>query len=139
MTRPPSVLVIDDDAGIQQLLETLLQRSGFGVEIVGNGVDAVRRLKTSHCSVILLDLMLPKMTGFEVLTEMKALHPHLLKRTVVLTAVSDATLKEFTDEALVWKLIRKPFDVNGLVETVASCAAQSDPPAPVEQSGRKSL
>src|SRR5260221_588515 len=105
------VLVIDDDDGIQALMRVLLRRADFDVDCVPDGEAALRNLQKQRYDSIVLDLMLPKVNGFEVLREMKSRAPELLKRTIVVTAASNLTLKDFQDGALVRRVIRKPFDI----------------------------
>jgi len=119
-----SVLVIDDDAAIRHLITTLLRRANANVETAPDGRDALARLKSRPYSVVILDLMMPAVDGFEVLERVSQTMPELLKRIIVLTAVSQNTLGKLTAEAQVWRVIRKPFDIDDLLRSVADCAAQ---------------
>src|SRR5687767_5007647 len=87
-----SVLVIDDDAAIRRLLSTLLKRANADVETVPDGRDALARLGSRPYSVVILDLMMPTIDGFSVLQRVSETMPELLKRIIVLTAVSQNTL-----------------------------------------------
>src|SRR5262249_37433339 len=61
----PSLLVVEDDAATRQLLERQLLKAGWSVQTAGNGKEALASLE-QHCpSVILLDLLMPEMDGFE--------------------------------------------------------------------------
>ena len=117
------LLVVDDDAGITTLLVALFSRQGFLIETASNGEEAIEKLRSIEFSAILLDLMLPRMNGFEVIREMKSFAPVLLERTVVVTAASDATLRDF-DHSEVHALIRKPFELDELVGAVQRCAVE---------------
>lgn len=66
------VLIVDDDKGVRELLEVLVRREGFRVETAVDGEDALARARKSLPHLILLDLMLPKSGGFEVLHELQA-------------------------------------------------------------------
>jgi CheY-like chemotaxis protein len=118
-----SVLIIDDDESIRTLLSTLLKRMRAEVECVPDGRAALARLEARPYSVVLLDLMMPKVDGFEFLTQVSESRPALLKRIIVLTAASQHTLARLQHEAEVWRVIRKPFDISELIESVAECAA----------------
>jgi CheY-like chemotaxis protein len=118
------VLVVDDDPGVRSLMKALL-RDRFRLEIAVDGEEAATRLRHDPFCAVLLDLMLPKLNGFEVLRFVAAERPELMRRMIVLTAVSDVTLRDF-DSSTVWRLIRKPFDIDQLLDTVAGCAAQDD-------------
>lgn len=66
------VLIVDDDKGVRELLEVLVRREGFRVETAVDGEDALARARKSLPHLILLNLMLPKSGGFEVLHELQA-------------------------------------------------------------------
>lgn len=58
-----SVLVVDDDDDIRELLSLTLRLEGYQVETAVDGVDALQKLSSSHPSVILLDMMMPRLDG----------------------------------------------------------------------------
>ena len=120
-----SVLVVDDDAAIRSLLTTLLKRANAEVECVPDGHDALERLESRAYSVVILDLMLPTVNGFEVLQRVSESRPQLLKHIIVLTAVSQNNLRELHHEKDVWRVMRKPFDINEFLRCVETCAAQA--------------
>jgi twitching motility two-component system response regulator PilH len=119
----PCVLVVEDDPEIAELLRTLL-KPGRQVEISADGFDALRQIRTSEPDVIVLDLMLPRLNGFEVVRELAALAPEKLERVIVLTAASEATLRSFTEKR-VYRVIKKPFDIDEMTHAVDACAAQA--------------
>lgn len=67
-----SILLVEDERDIQELLKFHLERENFDVEAVGTGEDALRSLKTRIPSLVLLDLMLPGIDGLEVCRRLKA-------------------------------------------------------------------
>jgi GAF domain-containing protein/CheY-like chemotaxis protein len=69
--RDRPVLVVDDDAGLRQLLRRMLEPEGYAVVEAENGRVALERLRDVSPSVILLDLMMPEMDGFEFVTEVR--------------------------------------------------------------------
>lgn len=117
-----SVLVVDDDQAIRSLLTILLKRVNAEVECVPDGDEALARIARRAYSVVILDLMLPTVNGFEVLQRVSESMPELLKRIIVLTAVSRNSLKELHHENDVWQVLRKPFDINELLRSVEGCA-----------------
>ena len=92
-------------------------------------------LRAKEYGAILLDLMLPRVNGFEVMRELKALNPDILKKTIVLTAASDLTLREF-DETQVRKLLRKPFSISELVAAVDQCLTAGEESRPTAVQSR---
>ena len=115
------VLVVDDDEAIQVLMRAIFRRQDVVVDVAGDGDIALERLRHRHYDVILLDLMLPIVNGFDVIRELKWCEPDLLARTIVLTAASDRVLRNFEDAALVRRVMRKPFDLGELIAEVLSC------------------
>jgi CheY-like chemotaxis protein len=69
--RDRPVLVVDDDAGLRQLLRRMLEPEGYTVVEAENGRVALERLRDVSPSVILLDLMMPEMDGFEFVAEIR--------------------------------------------------------------------
>ncbi|NUO51098.1 MAG: response regulator transcription factor [Polyangiaceae bacterium] len=67
----PEVLVIDDDVELAELLADLLGQEGFSVEAVHDGQTGLARATSKPYALIVLDVMLPKLTGFEVLTRLR--------------------------------------------------------------------
>jgi DNA-binding response OmpR family regulator len=134
MTDPSAlrVLIVDDDPGIRRLLELLLRRQGWVVDSLGDGSDAVDRIVNSRPDVVVLDLMLPGTSGFEVLDRLLEQEPTLVRKVVVVTAASAQMLTGLHCQESIWKLLRKPFDITELVSSVSACAAaQAHAPAPV--------
>lgn len=123
-----SALVVDDDPGLQGLFVTLLQRDGFAVDCAPNGRLAFEYLKRGSYSVILLDLMMPDVNGFELLGRLDRDSPALLDRVIVMTGAAQRDI-DALDASKVWGLIRKPFDISHLVRSARACAqGQSRPP-----------
>jgi DNA-binding response OmpR family regulator len=119
------ILIIDDDPGIRGLLEVVLRRKGFECDIAVDGAEAEKKLRVFDYDAILLDLMLPRLNGFELLRFLKSDRRAMLERVIVVTAVAEITLRDFDDQKLIWALLRKPFDLQRLMETVTACAANA--------------
>lgn len=113
------ILVVDDDDAIRTLLFTVLRRRGFTVDVARNGVEALERCTLCHYSLILLDLMMPLMSGWVFLDELpRQISADLRPLVVVLTAGKEPRK---LDADLVAGTIRKPFDIELLVDTVKGC------------------
>ena len=115
------VLIVDDDSHIRDLCRDILVHSDLRVDLAANGAEALEKIRHRRYGAIILDLMMPVVNGFEVLQEMRALYPSLLRRTIVATAASDATLKHFSDQMRIAALVRKPFDIGELRSAVLQC------------------
>ena len=72
-----SILVVDDEAGIQESLEVLLSLENYAVKTAANGEDGLRMLDQSSFDLVLLDLALPGQSGIELLPQFKERQPDL--------------------------------------------------------------
>jgi CheY-like chemotaxis protein len=114
-------LVVDDDQALQGLFTTLLQREGFDVDCAADGLLAFDQLTRHTYSVILLDLMMPNVNGFELLARLHRESPALLPRVIVMTGASQRAIENL-DMRGIWGLIRKPFDIDDLLTSAVACA-----------------
>ena len=118
------ILVVDDDPGVSLLLKAVFTRLGYEVDCVLDGARAVEKLRAGGYSAVLLDLMLPRMNGFEVLREVRSFDAALLPRLIVVTAASNVTLQSF-DDTDIHAMFRKPFDLQQLVSAVQAVCEHS--------------
>ena len=116
-----SVLVIDDDQALRGFFTTLLSKNGFSVDCASDGRIAYDQLAHHNYSVILLDLMMPGVNGFELLERIQRDSPALLDRVIVMTGASQRSIEKL-DTSRVWGMIRKPFDIDQLLSTTIACA-----------------
>jgi len=84
----PNILIIDDDRELCALLEDFLQLEGFDTSSVHDGADAIERCKGNEFDAIVLDVMLPRIQGFDVL---RRLREFTNTPVIMLTARGDAT------------------------------------------------
>ncbi len=119
----PRALIIDDDEPIRSLLATVVQQSGFDVDTAADGAEAIASIDRDGYSVVLLDIMMPRVNGYDVLRHLEAKRPDLLRCTIVATALPERDLTESLKRA-VFKVHRKPFDVPRLLADVRTCAGQ---------------
>ena len=111
------VLLVEDEPMITDRIEQALG-STCSVVTVTDGDAAIQHLATGKYDCILLDLMLPHLSGFDVLRHIMLRRGDLLKRTFIMTAASDESL-QFIDRATVAGVLRKPFEVSTLPELVS--------------------
>jgi DNA-binding response OmpR family regulator len=119
----PTILVVEDDEPTRVLITALCRRLGIDVEVAADGVRALDLIRRRPYAALLLDLMLPKMNGFELLREVRACAPAMLARTIVITAASDLTLRDF-DGGGTLALLRKPFDIADLMDALICVCGQ---------------
>lgn len=80
------ILIADDEPNIVISLEFLMKREGFEVSVANDGEEAVRRIRSERPDLVLLDVMMPKKTGFEVCQEVKSAPELAGVRILMLTA-----------------------------------------------------
>jgi len=66
------ILIVEDDPLISRMYQRVFNFEGFDVEMARNGEEGLKKLKKERPTIMLLDIMMPKMTGIDVLREMKA-------------------------------------------------------------------
>ena len=117
MGDSPHILVVEDDSGVAQGLVRGLKQAGFRTSLEMSGDRGLERILTGEFDLVLLDLMLPKRTGFEVLDAMRA---RASVPVIVLSALTDlpSRLKSFQTGAV--DFVPKPFFMEELVARVRS-------------------
>ena len=65
------ILIVEDDSSIAELLTDYLETSGFIVELCTNGLEALKCINGNDYNLIILDIMLPAMSGFDILKEVR--------------------------------------------------------------------
>jgi DNA-binding response OmpR family regulator len=106
------VLIVDDEPDLRDSLRDLLEDAGYEVAVAGDGLEAVRQLTAAPPSLLILDLILPLLSGNEVYDVMQ--RTHSLSRVPVLITTSDPTRSPIGVPTL-----PKPFDADRFLETVA--------------------
>ena len=102
------VLIVDDDPAIRKLLQLICRRYGLTAEIAAGGAAAMEMIQSAEYAAVVIDLMMPAISGFEVIQRLRETQRH--PTVVVVTAMSDAHI-EALDLGVVHSVIRKPFDV----------------------------
>ena len=115
-----SVLIIEDDADIRESVEQVLSMEGYTVYSAGNGKEAMTLLqRIPHPPLILLDLMMPVMNGWEFLQAQRA-HPQFAHLPVIIVSAlpEGRALVPATGLIQAEGLLRKPLDVDSLLRVV---------------------
>ncbi len=115
------VLIVEDDPDVRDMLQTLLRTHGYSTEVAVNGRDALIRAEQELPCLILLDLMMPVMTGWEFRERQLADSTIADVPVVCLSAVYDHTM---VTERLKVPCLSKPLDFD---ELLACVAAHCDP------------
>lgn len=129
MRLDKSILVVDDDGAIRALLRTVLRRRGFRVDVARDGVEALEQIGANRYALVVLDLMMPMMSGYELLDYLTRQPVDTRPRVVVLTAGLEP--RTF-DTRLVVGMIHKPFDIDLLIDTITGCVTAGEDVPPRE-------
>ena len=119
----PAVLVIEDDTSLRVALAELLDEAGFRVSSASNGYTGLRLASLEHPRVVLLDLVLPELTGIEVLRELRS-SPELRDTAVVVITGNTSWIPE-ARVAGADLVIEKPFDVDELLAAIQAVIGSS--------------
>ena len=118
--RRQRVLIADDDLSIRRMLAASLKRAGYRTADACDGSEALEVMRAGQADLVLLDLMMPKVTGWEVLTE-RAAAPELRKiPVIVITAERGDGVAKIQNDGLC-ALLPKPFELETLQALVKSC------------------
>ena len=113
------VLIVDDEKGIRDMLEIIVRKEGFRVELSGDGDDGLKKARTISPDIILLDLMLPKEGGYEILRELQNDETGGIPIIIMTARILDrTTIDMFKHETNVREFIEKPLKQQVLVSLI---------------------
>lgn len=123
--EPEQILVVDDEPMVREVVVAYLEREGFRVEEAATGQAALRQIRASRPDLVVLDVMLPELDGFSVLTE--------LRRSGDIPVILLTARTEEADRVLGLELgaddyVVKPFSPRELVARVRSVLRRATPP-----------
>jgi DNA-binding response OmpR family regulator len=122
MASPATVLVVEDDQALRRMYRTALTLAGFNVLEADDGLAALHFLDDRAPDIVVLDLILPTISGLVVQQEIAA-HAHTRNIPIVVVTGSDLSL----DHVDVPCVLRKPVSPESLVDAVRACLASGAP------------
>ena len=123
------ILVVDDDPALRSLLKLVAARAGFDVDTARDGVEALEKLTTNEYLIAVIDLMMPRVNGYDVVQRLAAFEKR--PAVLVVTAMHDAHVPRL-DGKIVNSILRKPFDIEmfSAVLTELAGALRAGKPVP---------
>ena len=108
MQPKPSILLIDDETAITDNLAPFLSRSGLEVTVAANGEEALQKVATGHHDLLVLDVLMPRLDGREVLRQLRQAGNWI--PILLLTQVGEAGERAMALEEGADDYLNKPFD-----------------------------
>ena len=114
-----NVLIVDYDESTRTMLLGVLRRAGVAPDAARCVHEALSLLATTNYSAVVLDVMMPEVSGVEVIRHLASTGRHT--RCVVLMSAGKESLLDEAPPALIHTKLRKPFDINDVVDAVRGC------------------
>jgi len=111
-----SILVIDDDEDFLDQISTFLSERGYKVDVARTADEALKKTKKEHYSLMLIDIKLPDMDGFQLLERMDTSEPEI--RKVIITGYPDMESAQHALYLGAHMYFIKPFEVEALLEVI---------------------
>ncbi len=128
MNPKPKILLVDDENAITNNLAPFLERAGFIVIVGTNGIEAIQAIRDSKPDLLVLDVLMPKMDGREVLRRLRQEGNWL--PIILLTQVGEASERAMALEEGADDYLNKPFDPHELVARVRAVMRRARPGQP---------
>lgn len=116
MSREIKILVVDDDEDICEYVELLLSQNGYAVDTLTDSTRAIDKIKANEYHVVVLDLMMPGVSGMELLEEIRAYDTDLA--VIIFTGNPSVDTAVQSMRFQVSDYIKKPFDVDEFTSTL---------------------
>jgi len=134
-TNKPHILLVDDESAITANLAPFLQRAGFEVRIATDGEAALEQLAAERADLIVLDVLMPRLDGREMLRRLRA--ENNWTPVVLLTQVGEATERAMALEEGADDYLNKPFDPHELIARIRSVLRRARPGQPPLSASRR--
>lgn len=115
-SAPSRILIVDDDPEIIEVVRTALETKGYQVLIARDGNQGLAMAEHDQPDLVILDMMMPKRSGFLVLEKLRTLE--LPVKVIMITANEGSRHKQYAEMLGVNEYLRKPFAMDKLLESV---------------------
>jgi chemosensory pili system protein ChpA (sensor histidine kinase/response regulator) len=124
-SRGSDILIVDDDPPIRNLVRQIFKRMGFDAREARDGAEAISEIESSIPRLVVLDLMMPRMNGWEVIDRLRADGKMERIPVIVLTAVGSQRTEELPSLG-VRAVLGKPFEIHDLINTAKTVLADTE-------------
>ncbi|MCA0043545.1 response regulator transcription factor [Celeribacter litoreus] len=118
------VLLIEDEPNIIEAIRFILSRDGWTVEVHSDGASAVDAVDRKQPDIVILDVMLPNKSGFDILRDLRAAPEHAARPVLMLTARGQKKDRDMAEAAGVSHFMTKPFSNSEMLDVVRGLAQQ---------------
>ncbi len=122
-TRASAVLVVDDDPAIREMCQAVLETEGYQVMLAADGQQALRHLRASPVTLVLMDLMMPVMDGLEACRAIRADAQLQHIPVVIMSAAGSGRIEKQGLTECATAMVTKPFSIETLLQVLAEAAA----------------
>ncbi|HVF12315.1 MAG TPA: response regulator [Actinomycetota bacterium] len=119
------ILIVDDEPSLLRVLQVNLELEGYETMLAGDGGTAIQRIRSEEPELVLLDVMMPVMDGWEVLSSISESNPRRKPKIIIMTAKAGAHDLVKGLQLGADRYVTKPFEVEDILETVRSLLAQT--------------
>jgi DNA-binding response OmpR family regulator len=125
-TAASRIVVVDDDPSIRRLIELILLRAGYRLSLVGSAPEALAAIAAEPTDLVITDLMMPDMSGLDLLRVLRADAGQADVPVIVLTAVGQPSQVEAARDLGAFGCVFKPFGQAYFLATVRAALGQHD-------------
>ncbi len=126
---PNCILVVDDDPNIRRMLVVALEREGYRIHEATNGREALEIMRAGETELVVLDLMMPEVSGWDVLVK-RAADPELQKIPVIVISANRGPEVTQVLQKGICALLPKPFELSALNALVKGCLSHDHAAVP---------
>ncbi len=120
-----SILVVDDSATVRKFIATSLQLQGFKVLTAADGMEALETMPVEKIDVIITDLNMPDMDGFEFIKNLQSTQEYSSIPIIVLSSLTDPAEKKHAFELGAFSFVEKPFNAESIHREVQRCISRN--------------
>ncbi len=125
-SQATTILIVDDEAHIRRLIEFTLKKGGYPLLVATNGKEAIEKAKAHSPDLVIMDVMMPEMDGFQALERLKEDESTASIPVILLTGIGFSSTRKEVEEKGTATYLSKPFSPNKLLKEVQRIVADPD-------------